>query len=490
MSALARTSESDCRTRTTGENCTASESWTRTKYTYDYDRYSNRWHQNGSFSMQLSFSGNNNRMDSHSYDSAGNLLNDGSHSYFYDAENRLIQVDGTFGTCSSPTTACYVYNASGQRVRKTTGSTSVDYLYDLGGQEITELSSAGAWNRGEVYAGGRHLATYKNGTTNLIHADWLGTERVRTTAAGASCETITSLSFGDGQSTSGSCADPSPMHFTGKERDSESGLDYFGARYDSSNLGRFLSPDEPFSDQNQESPQSWNLYSYARNNPLRFIDADGRACLQQEDGSYKTVGTEGQSCEDAAKEEAGDTHIASAVVTPTDDDRVRMLAGDVSSLTSLSSLSEVGVNGTLWGQAALGLAEIPGAIGGVWSWLRTGAAAGEVLQGLYGPVTRATLEAAASGGGETVRVVCTLDAAPAAGKALSTAAGEGADALANAAGGGSKYVGNIPKALVETMKRAGLAQESTTSMAGATAREIKFLPNATEFVVKFFHPVQ
>ena len=129
-------------------------------------------------------------------------------------------MDGTLGTCSSAT-ACYVYNAAGQRVRKTTGSTSVDYLYDLAGQEITELSSAGAWNRGEVFAVGRHLATYKNDTTNLIHSDWLGTERVRTTASGASCETIASLPFGDGMSTSGTCADASPMHFTGKERDSE-----------------------------------------------------------------------------------------------------------------------------------------------------------------------------------------------------------------------------------------------------------------------------
>ncbi len=225
--------------------------------------------------MQLSFSGNNNRMNSYSYDSAGNLLNDGSHSYFYDAENRLIQVDGTLGTCSSAT-ACYIYNASGQRVRKSTGGTSVDYLYDLGGQEITELSSAGAWNRGEVYAGSRHLATYNGGTTNLIHADWLGTERVRTTATGASCETITSLAFGDGQSTTGSCADPSPMHFTGKERDSESGLDNFGARYNSSNLGRFMSPDDFWKDSDVHDPQSWNKYAYARNNPLRYTDLPAR----------------------------------------------------------------------------------------------------------------------------------------------------------------------------------------------------------------------
>ena len=65
---------------------------------------------------------------------------------------------------------------------------------------------------------------------------------------------------------------------TGKERDSESGLDYFGARYYGSALGRFTSPDEPLYDQHASDPQSWNLYSYVRNNPMRFTDAYGHNC--------------------------------------------------------------------------------------------------------------------------------------------------------------------------------------------------------------------
>jgi RHS repeat-associated protein len=76
----------------------------------------------------------------------------------------------------------------------------------------------------------------------FIRADWLGTERVRTDKSRASYEACTSLAFGDGQSITGTCGDVSPMHFTGKERDSESGLDNFGARYDSSSMG-FISPD-------------------------------------------------------------------------------------------------------------------------------------------------------------------------------------------------------------------------------------------------------
>jgi RHS repeat-associated protein len=153
----------------------------------------------------------------------------------------------------------------------------VDYLYDPAGRQNTEVNSSLGWNRIEVYAGGRHLATYSGGATGpmyFTHADWLGTERARTTVTGSLCETISSLAFGDGMSTSGSCGDPSPMHFTGKERDSESGLDNFGARYNSSSLGRFMSPDSHVP--SLTNPQSLNKYVLDFNNPLRWIDPNGQ----------------------------------------------------------------------------------------------------------------------------------------------------------------------------------------------------------------------
>ena len=73
--------------------------------------------------------------------------------------------------------------------------------------------------------------------------------------------------------------------FTGKERDSESNLDNFGARYNSSGLGRFLSPDYQDDDDAPialasglpSDPQSLNLYIYAKNNPLNRVDIDGHA---------------------------------------------------------------------------------------------------------------------------------------------------------------------------------------------------------------------
>ena len=71
-----------------------------------------------------------------------------------------------------------------------------------------------------------------------------------------------------------------PTCSTGKERDSESGNDYFEARCYASSMGRFLSPDwsakmEPVPYAKLDSPQTLNLYAYVGNNPLRFVDADG-----------------------------------------------------------------------------------------------------------------------------------------------------------------------------------------------------------------------
>ena len=63
--------------------------------------------------------------------------------------------------------------------------------------------------------------------------------------------------------------------FTGKERDAETGLDFFLARYYSGAQGRFTSPDPFLASGRPEDPQSWNRYAYARNNPLAYIDPTG-----------------------------------------------------------------------------------------------------------------------------------------------------------------------------------------------------------------------
>ena len=135
--------------------------------------------------------------------------------------------------------------------------------------------------RAEVYAGSRHLATWNNsggGSTYFNHADWLGTERVRSNSSGTACEWITSLPFGDGLATSGNCSnpEPSPNHFTGKERDAESGLDEFAVRHYGSSPGRFMQPDPIWvKGDRMVDPQRLNLYAYGRDNPLKSSDPTG-----------------------------------------------------------------------------------------------------------------------------------------------------------------------------------------------------------------------
>jgi RHS repeat-associated protein len=254
-------------------------------YTYDYDRYGNRWHQNGPHSSQLAFDANNHisGVTGVGYDASGDTTGDATTTYTYDAEGRISSSSN-----SSNGLWCNTYNAEGQRVRKTnvtqgtcaapTQSNSWDFLYDLSAHEIAMISGTGVWDRGEVYVGARRVATYNNGTTYFIHTDQLGTDRVRTTISGSVYQACNNLPFGDNFSCPGS--DATPMHFTGKNHVYESGLDDFGARYLTSSMGRFMTPDWSAKPQGVpyailDDPQSLNLYTYVRNNPLNRTDPSG-----------------------------------------------------------------------------------------------------------------------------------------------------------------------------------------------------------------------
>jgi RHS repeat-associated protein len=98
---------------------------------------------------------------------------------------------------------------------------------------------------------------------------------------------------------------------TGKERDQETGLDYFGARYFGAALGRFTSPDDPLVDQHVSDPQSWNLYAYVRNNPLKNTDPFGLDCITTSDASSSslTVTTERRGSADTCS----GTHVNGTV---------------------------------------------------------------------------------------------------------------------------------------------------------------------------------
>jgi len=114
-------------------------------------------------------------------------------------------------------------------------------------------------------------------TTTYYHGDQVGSSRLLTNGRGYPVWQGTFLPFGEEYNPQ---LTTNHYKFTGKERDTESNLDYFGARYYSSTLGRFMTPDwaakpttvpyAKFGD-----PQSLNLYSYVENGPLNRVDADG-----------------------------------------------------------------------------------------------------------------------------------------------------------------------------------------------------------------------
>jgi RHS repeat-associated protein len=121
--------------------------------------------------------------------------------------------------------------------------------------------------------------------TCYLSPDHLGTPRLITDQSGIVVARHDYLPFGEeipantvGRNSQwGPGNDSINQKLTGKERDSESGLDYFGARYYGSGVGRFTSPDpKTFYMRTLGNPQKWNKYAYVLNNPLALFDPDGR----------------------------------------------------------------------------------------------------------------------------------------------------------------------------------------------------------------------
>jgi RHS repeat-associated protein len=233
------------------------------------------------------FNANNQRTDAgQGYDAAGNVTAMNLFSNLtYDAENRLL-------TSSAPTPFTHAYDGEGRRVTKTGAGNTTVYVYDAAGRLAAEYSTA---------------VDTPNCITCYLSSDHLGTTRLITDQNGYVVSRHDYLPFGEeimagsaGRSASLGFDNPDNVNqkFTGKERDSESGLDYFGARYYGSALGRFSSPDDPLVDQEAKDPQSWNLYSYVRNNPLRNVDRDGHTCSFAKDDQGRTIinNLDGKGC--------------------------------------------------------------------------------------------------------------------------------------------------------------------------------------------------
>lgn len=196
------------------------------------------------------------------YDEAGNLVDDGTNTYTWDARGQLTSIDG-------PVPAHFTYDAFGRRTAKTVNGEITRYLYDrpnvlqqqVGDEEpVTYLTGPAP---DEIYArtdtAGDEVTTYlrdaQGSVVGLVGPD------------GTLDTTYSYTPFG--QTTADGASDPNPFAYTGRELD-ETGLYYYRARYYSPETGRFLSED-PL----EFTAGDPNLYAYVRNDPVDNIDPTG-----------------------------------------------------------------------------------------------------------------------------------------------------------------------------------------------------------------------
>ncbi|MCZ2154452.1 MAG: hypothetical protein LC114_11230 [Bryobacterales bacterium] len=245
-------------------------SWSQS---YGYDRFGNRWVAGSSGlpvdprtpDSSAKINAANNRLTgaNYGYDAAGNQTIYGGWTLGYDAENRLVSSQPSGGSVTM-----YAYDGEGRRVKKTTNGVSTVYVYAADGELAAE------------YGG-----TAQTAGTRYLTADHLGSVRLVTDASGNVLSRHDYLPFGEeipagvgGRTTGmGYVANPAvTQKFTGKERDGETGLDFFESRYFSAAQGRFTSSDVMIGKPEWlVDPQRWNRYAYVRNNPPKYVDPDG-----------------------------------------------------------------------------------------------------------------------------------------------------------------------------------------------------------------------
>ena len=228
----------------------------------------------------------NNQLSGYGYDAAGNMTSDSTDNVTasYDAENRIASASTASGTFT------YTYDADGNRVEKSGGGSGTLYWYMTPGI-VAESDLTGNLKSEYVFFNGERVArrdfdpsTHAPTGVFYYFSDHLKTASVITDSAGNIKSESDYYPWGGELQFVNN--DSNHYKFTGKERDTESGLDYFGARYYSNGLGRFITPDwsampEPVPYADLNDPQSLNQYSYVRNIPTTRFDADGHCDLCQ-----------------------------------------------------------------------------------------------------------------------------------------------------------------------------------------------------------------
>ena len=168
----------------------------------------------------------------------------------------------------------YSYDANGNRVQKIVGATASYYV--LGADGKAEVLSSGD-NQQPIYNiwAGDNIGQIKRNVSRMPRyyyvKDHLGDIRVTVNSTGVVDSYFDYYPFGQLMDGRNSVASADPRYkYTEKERDAETGYDYFGARYYDARIGRFLSAD-PLED---KYPR-WSTYAYSYDNPLAFNDPTG-----------------------------------------------------------------------------------------------------------------------------------------------------------------------------------------------------------------------
>jgi RHS repeat-associated protein len=191
--------------------------------------------------------------------------------YTFDPENRITGANGY----------TYTYDGDGNRVKKSNSSTGTLYWYMTPGV-VAESDLSGAINSEYVFFDGERVARkdFPSNAVAYYFSDHLKTASVITDSAGnIKAESDYYPWGGELQFVNN---DSNHFKFGGHEHDNETGLEYYGARYYSNGLGRWVSADwsatpipVPYADFG--NPQSLNLYGYVGGNPASKADPDGHA---------------------------------------------------------------------------------------------------------------------------------------------------------------------------------------------------------------------
>ncbi len=220
--------------------------------TYSYDTTSNR------------LTGLSNPALAYSYDAVGNTTADGTFGYAYSGRNRLVEVKQ-----GSSTVATYEYNALGQRVAKTVGTTTL-FAYDEAGHLLGEYDGTGAMSQETVWLNDTPVATLrKAGTSTAIHyvwADHLDTPRAITTSDAAATLEWSWDSDPFGTTAPQEIALTYNLRFPGQYFDVETGKHYNYFRDYDPGVGRYVESD-PIG-----LKGGANTYGYAGQTPLPHSD--------------------------------------------------------------------------------------------------------------------------------------------------------------------------------------------------------------------------